>query len=85
MWWLIIILLILYLNKDKIDSYTNYKIYTNYPIQDCPKNYNHNLKRIKEFSETIQPFGYTNREYLDKTRFVKTTEPLPVNADFFIY
>ena len=85
MWWLIIILLILYLNKDKIDSYTNYKNYTEYPIQDCPKNYNQNLKRIKEFPETIQPFGYTNREYLDKTRFIKTTEPLPVNADFFIY
>jgi len=81
MWLILLILLILYLNKDKIDSYTNY---IEYPIQDCPKNYNENFKRIKDFPETIQPFGYTDREYFDKTRFIKTKEPLPVNADFFI-
>ena len=81
MFWLLLILLILYLNKDKIDSYTNY---IEYPIPDCPKNYNERFKKIKEYPLTIQPFGYTEREYFDKTRFIVTNEPLPVNPDFFM-
>jgi len=81
MLFLLVILLIILLNKAKIDTYTNY---SEYPIQDCPKNYNQNLNRIKNFPETIQPFGYTGREYFDKTRFLVTKDPLPVNADFFI-
>jgi len=81
MLWLLVILFILYLNKDKIDPYTNY---TEYPIQDCPKNYRERLQKIKEYPKTIQPFGYTDREYFDKTRFIITKEPLPVNADFFM-
>ena len=82
MWFtLLLILLILYLNRDKIDNYQNY---IDYPIKDCPKNYSQRLQQIKEFPQTIQPFGYTDREYFDKIRFVKTKDPLPVNADFFI-
>ena len=81
MWWLLIVIVILLLNRDKIDSYTNY---IEYPTQDCPKNYNQRLQKINDFPTTIQPFGYTDREYFDKTRFVLTKEPLPVNADFFI-
>jgi hypothetical protein len=80
MWWLLIVIIIL-LNKDKIDSYTNY---VEYPIKDCPKNYSQKLQKMKDYPKTIQPFGYTNREYFDKTRFVLAKEPLPVNADFFI-
>ena len=81
MWLLLLIALIIYLNRDKIDSYKNY---IEYPIKDCPKNYNQRLQKIKEYPKTIQPFGYTDREYFDKTRFVFTKEPLPVNADFFM-
>jgi len=79
--WLLVILFILYLNRNQIDSYTNY---IEYPIQDCPKNYNEIFQKIKEYPKTIQPFGYTDREYFDNTRFIRTKEPLPVNADFFM-
>jgi len=79
--WLLLIALIIFLNRDKIDSYKNY---VEYPIKNCPKNYNQRLKKLNNFKRTIQPFGYTNREYFDKTRFVFTKEPLPVNADFFM-
>ena len=28
--------------------------------------------------------GYTHNNYLDRTRYIKSDEPLPVNPDFFI-
>ena len=40
---------------------------------------------LNNFKRTLQPFGYTKSEYLDKTRFVFTDGPLPVNPDFFMY
>ena len=80
MWWLLVIVIILLFNN-KVDPYKNY---SEYPIQNCPKNYNQRLQKIIQYPRTIQPFGYTDREYLDKIRFVITKEPLPVNADFFI-
>ena len=82
MWWLLLLLLILYINNNRIDSYQNY---VEYPIQGCPRNYNEKLKKLKTFKKTIQPFGYTKNEYLDKTRFVFTKGPLPTNPDFFMY
>lgn len=81
MWWLILLLLIL-LNNRHIDSYQNY---LEIPIYDCNRDYNRRLRNLNDFKRTIQPFGYTNNEYIDQTRFIFTKEPLPTNPDFFMY
>ena len=82
---LVILLLFLFLvlNRKQISNYTNYIDYTK-PFLNCSGIYERNYETIQERPRTIQPFGYTNNEYLDKTRFVQTTEPLPVNPDFFM-
>ena len=82
---LVMLLLLLYLvlNKKQISNYTNYIDYTK-PFLNCSNIHEQNFQKIKERSKTIQPFGYTPNEYLDKTRLIKTTEPLPVNPDFFM-
>ena len=82
---LVILLLFLFLvlNKKQISNYTNYVDYTK-PFLNCSGIYEQNYEKIQEMPKTIQPFGYTDNEYLDKTRFIQTTEPLPVNADFFM-
>ena len=82
MWWLILLLLLILLNNRHIDSYQNY---LEVPIYDCDRDYNSELKQLNNFKRTLQPFGYTNNEYLDKTRFIFTKEPLPTNPDFFMY
>ena len=69
-----------------IDGYTDFVDYTKpfkNPIITCPENYNNNFNNLFSYKKTIQPFGYTKNEYLDKTRFIKTDIPLPVNPDFF--
>ena len=83
---LIIFLILLFLLCFNIDGYTNLVDYTKpfkNPIITCPENYNKNFNNLFSYKKTIQPFGYTKNEYLDKTRFIKTEEPLPVNPDFF--
>lgn len=81
MWWLILLLLIL-LNNRQIDSYQNYlKI----PIYDCDRDYNGELNKLNNFNKTLQPFGYSPNEYIDRIRFTFTKEPLPTNPDFFMY
>lgn len=82
MWWLILLLLLILLNNRHIDSYQNY---LEIPIYDCDRDYNSELKKLNNFKRTLQPFGYTKSEYLDKTRFIFTKEPLPTDPDFFMY
>ena len=48
------------------------------PTIPNPKNFFKN-----EFSRGQYP-GYTHNNYLDRTRYIKSEEPLPVNPDFFM-
>ena len=82
---LVILLIVLFivLNRKQISNYTNYIDYTK-PFLNCSDIYEVNYQKIKENPSTLQPFGYTSNEYLDKTRFIQTTEPLPVDPDFFM-
>ncbi len=82
MWWILVLLILIILNNRNIESYQNY---LEIPIYDCNRDYNRKLKNLNNFKRTIQPFGYTPKEYLDQTRFVFTKEPLPTNSDFFMY
>ena len=43
------------------------------------------IQKLNNFKKTLQPFGYTPKEYLDQIRFTFTKEPLPTNPDFFMY
>ena len=84
---LILILILLFLlSRNQVSNYTNFvdyqKPFTN-PIITCPENYNKNFNHLLEHKKIIQPFGYTKNEYLDKTRFIESDIPLPVNPDFF--
>ena len=84
---LILILILLFLlSRNQVSNYTNFvdyqKPFTN-PIITCPENYSKNFNHLLEHKKTIQPFGYTKNEYLDKTRFIESDIPLPVNPDFF--
>ena len=69
-----------------ISGYTNYvsfqKPFRNHKI-NCPENYAITHERLLQRKRLIQPFGYTPNEYLEKTRFIESDIPLPVNADFF--
>jgi hypothetical protein len=79
----LLFLLFLFMNKDGYTNYVDYhKPFTN-PIITCPENYSKNFNHLLEHKKTIQPFGYTKNEYLDKTRFIESDIPLPVNPDFF--
>ena len=80
---MLLLLLFLVLNKKQISNYTNYIDYTK-PFLNCSNIYEQNYQKIKERPKTIQPFGYTPNEYLDKTRFIETSEPLPVNSEFLM-
>ena len=48
------------------------------PTIPNPKNFFKN-----EFSRGQYP-GYTHNNYLDRTRYIRSEEPLPVNPDFFM-
>tara|TARA_B100001094_G_C17994107_1_gene701743 strand:- start:459 stop:716 length:258 start_codon:yes stop_codon:yes gene_type:complete len=81
---LIIIVLYLFLNRDRdVSTYTNYIEYKK-PFLNCSEVYEKRLIDLQNYSRTIQPFGYARTEYLDKTRFIKSDEPLPTNPDFFM-
>ena len=80
---MLLIVLFLVLNRKQISNYTNYIDYTK-PFLNCSNIYEQNYEKIQRLPKTIQPFGYTDNEYLDKTRFIQTTEPLPVDPDFFM-
>ena len=84
---LLIIALLIFTFKDRVSNYTNYVDYQQ-KFEDmkvnCPSQYNGNYQKVIQHPRTLQPFGYTPNEYLDKTRFIITDKPLPTNPDFFI-
>ena len=84
---LLVIVLMVLIFKDRISNYTNYVDYQQ-SFQDmnvnCPSVHNKNFEKITQQPSTIQPFGYTKNEYLDKTRLIVTDQPLPTDPDFFI-
>lgn len=84
---LFILFLIFIISLNNIDGFMNYRSYVNYDNQDnlilCPKNYSKMNKDLLMYKKTLQPYGYTKNEFLDKTRFVQTEIPLPTNPDFF--
>ena len=83
---LLIVLLYLIVSNCK-QNYTNLVHYDKpfeKPLITCPENYGKNFERLTKQKQEIQPFGYTSNEFIDKIRFVETTEPLPVNPDFFM-
>lgn len=85
---ILLVLILLYLICSyKVSSYTNYvkynKSFQNVQI-NCPENYSYNYNLLRENHKVTQPYGYTKNEYIDKTRFIETSEPLPTNPDFFI-
>ena len=84
---ILLIILLYFICSYKISNYTNYvdynKSFQNIQI-NCPDNYSYNYNILHDQKRITQPYGYTNNEYIDKTRFITTTEPLPTNPDFFI-
>ena len=61
---------------DNSDMYTH--------VSMCPMKYQNNMIILKNKQSIGQYSGYTPNEYIDKIRYVKTKEPLPVNPDFFV-
>ena len=43
-----------------------------------------NIDILNKKKSTGQYAGYTDNNYIDRTRYVKSKEPLPVNPDFFL-
>mgnify|MGYP001206973961 CR=1 FL=1 len=84
---LLVVVLMALIFKDRISNYTNYVDYQQ-SFQDmnvnCPSVHNKNYEKITQQPSTIQLFGYTDNEYLDKTRFLVTDQPLPTDPDFFM-
>ena len=85
---ILLVLILLYLiMKYQKSNYTNFVDYQKpfkNPKLNCPENYTINYNRILHQPKMIQPFGYTSNEFIDKTRFIRTDQPLPTNPDFFI-
>ena len=80
----IVIFMILCLNKRQISNYVNYdKLHEN-PLLNCPEQYEIGMGELGKKFQTIQPFGYTEHETFDMTRFIETDIPLPVDPDFFM-
>ena len=50
----------------------------------CPETYKQNMDILNEKESMGQYAGYSNNSYIDRTRYVKSDEPLPVNPDFFM-
>ena len=50
----------------------------------CPQAYQNNIDILNKKKSTGQYAGYTDNNYIDRTRYVKSKEPLPVNPDFFL-
>ena len=61
---------------DNSDMYTH--------LSMCPMKYQNNMIILKNKKSIGQYSGYTPNEYIDKIRYAKTKEPLPVNPDFFV-
>ena len=63
-------------------SLSNSDEYTNLSI--CSKTYPDNLNKMMKMKSMGQYTGYTKNKYIDRIRFVKQKDPLPVNPDFFM-
>ena len=52
----------------------------------CPQRHPEIMKTLDETSRTYDysRAGYSPNAYLDRTRFYQSTEPLPINPDFFM-
>lgn len=82
MWWIVFLLIIILVTNKRIDSYQNY---LDIPIYDCNDYHKQKILNLSKYKRTLHPFGYSSNEYIDKTRFIFTKEPLPTNPDFFMY
>ena len=69
--------------KRKIENFDNTSLFTYTTL--CQDTYASNMDELLNATRKNQFQGYTSHPYLDKTRFVQTDIPIPVNADFFIY
>lgn len=49
----------------------------------CPNTYQNNMKLLSNKKSLGQYAGYTTNNYIDKIRYIDSSEPLPVNPDFF--
>lgn len=53
----------------------------------CPQAYEENMNRLRMKKSLGQYSGYSENEYIDRTRYIhpkKGKEPLPINPDFFM-
>lgn len=80
----VLIFIAVHTQKSNYTNYVDYQKPFENPKLTCPENYGISFERIRQQPKTIQPFGYTKNEYIDKTRFIQTDQPLPTNPDFFI-
>jgi hypothetical protein len=69
----------IHLASDKISPSS---IYTHLSI--CPQTYQKNMNKLGKQTSSGQYPGYTTNEYIDRTRYIDITEPIPVNPDFFV-
>ena len=66
-----------------VENFDNTTLFTYTSL--CQDTYASNMDELLNANRKNQFQGYTSHPYLDKTRFVQTDVPIPVNADFFIY
>jgi len=50
----------------------------------CPQTYQNNMNILNNTKSSGQYSGYTRNKYIDRTRYIKSKDPLPVNPDFFM-
>ena len=58
----------------------------------CPTTYQQNMDKLKHEKDNFfknklslgQYAGYSDNAYIDRTRYATSTDPLPVNPDFFM-
>ena len=50
----------------------------------CPQTYQKNMDILHKKISLGQYSGYTDNAYIDRTRYLTSKEPLPVNPDFFM-
>jgi hypothetical protein len=64
------------------DKLVSSNIYNHLSI--CPQTYEKNMKILRNKKSIGQYSGYTENGYIDRTRYFKSKEPLPINPDFFM-
>ena len=65
-----------------VENFDNTSLFTYTSL--CQDTYASNMDELLNANRKNQFQGYTSHPYLDKTRFVQTDVPIPVNADFFL-